>query len=758
MTENTFSSNRSAILGSVIAALGLFFLPILEIKPDLINTGVFIRILEVQNDLRYIAFFTITLIPLVIAFDSNVEKRAGLLVGLGTVILAGALLMPAIYAKETLAEIEAPLDATTEQTDAARVAREAYFDYLPAENLRFSNPRALPTGGIMAAALGGYIILFAGMADLERSKKSRSTLILSMLICPIIIVYLFVDHHLDSYSVVEEYRTRGAELQVFVFEHLSYVLVAIFAGLIIGIGQGLWAARDERIAPIILYGVGIIQTIPSLALFGLLLVPLANLGDQTIPDLLPPFLLMLMVATIFVIMLLTFQRYKSRLEHQGRLGITASQQLGVVITALTGVTIAIPVALFTIIFVGLSFRVVRIMLVNDQFDQLTTSLVLLVLLGMGTWVLRRVVRGKLIRKRLLQFRAVLFLLIGITLLRMIIDAARIQLQRVDLAQRHFFPFDSIPILGSLSDGVWLNVNWLDTIFIIVLAIFVLAVLGLSGLRERLSHYILHARQENIRRDIILQAGITAILGVLAMAVQQDTQSVIDALDLIAITPTLMLIFAGASLVVLVFFILMYFSETGGYQQPIRNIAQRLFDNEKTVRRILSRLMVAGFALVFFVGILDFATYYQSATVRDLGVSGIGVAPAIIALTLYSLLPLVRNTYAGLKNVDPAIIDAGRGVGMTPAQIFFEIELPLATPVIVAGIRNATVALVGIATIAAIIGGGGLGEYVLQGIDNATIDQILLGAIPAVILAFSLDWLIRIVEILITSPGIRQVQS
>lgn len=758
MTEKSFTSNRSAILGSVIAALGLFFLPILEIKPDLINTGVLIRILEIDSDLRYIAFFAVTLIPLIVAFDSNIEKRAGILVGLGTVILAGTLLMPAIYAKETLAQIEAPLDASTEEEEAAQAAREAYFDYLPAENLRFSNPRALPTGGIMAGVIGGYIILFAGIGDLERTKKSRSTLILATIVCPIVIVYLFVDHHLDSYSVVEEYRTRGEELQVFAFEHLSYVLVAIFAGLIIGIGQGLWAARDERIAPVILYGVGIIQTVPSLALFGLLLVPLANLGDQSLPDLLAPFFVMLIAASIFLAFLLIYQRYKSHLEQQGRYGITVAQQLGVVITALTAVAIAIPLGLFTIIFVGLSFRVVRIMLVNDQFDQLLSSLILLVALGLGTWVLRRVLRGKLVRKRLLQFRGLLFLLIGITLGRMLIDATRIQLQRVDLSKRHYFSFDSIPVLDWISDGIWLNANSLDVVFVIVTAIFVLAILGLSGIRERMAHYILTARKDGIRRDIIVQIGISAVLVILAATVQQDTQSVIDALDLIAITPTLAVIFAAASIVVLAFMVLMYFSQPFGYQETARNRAQWLLDNDKLVSRGLTRLMLVGLGLVFLIGIIDFTVYYQDATIRDLGVSGIGVAPAVIALTLYSLLPLVRNTYAGLKNVDPAIIDAGRGVGMTPAQIFFEIELPLATPVIVAGIRNATVALVGIATIAAIIGGGGLGEYVLQGIDNATIDQILLGAIPAVILAFSLDWVVRVIEILITSPGIRQVQS
>ena len=144
--------------------------------------------------------------------------------------------------------------------------------------------------------------------------------------------------------------------------------------------------------------------------------------------------------------------------------------------------------------------------------------------------------------------------------------------------------------------------------------------------------------------------------------------------------------------------------------------------------------------------------------RELGVSGIGVAPAVIALTLYSLLPLVRNTYAGLQNVDDAIIDSGRGMGMAPAQRFFQIELPIAMPVIMAGVRNAGVALVGIAAVASVIGAGGLGDFILNGINNTSIDQILLGTIPAVLLAVLLDAGLQGIERLLTSPGIRHLQE
>ena len=143
------------------------------------------------------------------------------------------------------------------------------------------------------------------------------------------------------------------------------------------------------------------------------------------------------------------------------------------------------------------------------------------------------------------------------------------------------------------------------------------------------------------------------------------------------------------------------------------------------------------------------------TIRDFGVSGIGTAPAIIALTLYSLLPLVRNTYAGLKNIDPAIIDSGKGMGFTAAQSFFRIELPLAFPVIMAGVRNAAISLVGIAAVASIIGAGALGDFILLGVNSTSIDQILLGTVPAVLLAVIMDAGLKVLESLLTSPGIRQ---
>ena len=119
----------------------------------------------------------------------------------------------------------------------------------------------------------------------------------------------------------------------------------------------------------------------------------------------------------------------------------------------------------------------------------------------------------------------------------------------------------------------------------------------------------------------------------------------------------------------------------------------------------------------------------------LGIRGIGAAPAAVALFLYSLLPIVANTVVGLKRVSHAAVEAARGMGMTAGQVLFRIELPLALPVIVTGIRVVLVQNIGMVTVAALIGGGGLGTFVFQGIGQTAIDLVLLGAIPIVVLAF-----------------------
>ncbi len=140
--------------------------------------------------------------------------------------------------------------------------------------------------------------------------------------------------------------------------------------------------------------------------------------------------------------------------------------------------------------------------------------------------------------------------------------------------------------------------------------------------------------------------------------------------------------------------------------------------------------------------------------RGYGIGGLGAAPAITGLTLYGLLPVIRNTYAGLRGVSAAQLDAARGMGMTPGQIMFLVLLPHALPVIMAGVRQTAILLIGIATLAQLIGGGGLGYYILMGINRASIAHILIGAIPAVLVAVVVDFLLSWLGRSLTPKGLR----
>ncbi len=119
--------------------------------------------------------------------------------------------------------------------------------------------------------------------------------------------------------------------------------------------------------------------------------------------------------------------------------------------------------------------------------------------------------------------------------------------------------------------------------------------------------------------------------------------------------------------------------------------------------------------------------------------------AILALTLYALLPIIRNTFAGIRGVDAAVIESARGMGMTESQLLLQVELPLATSVILSGVRTAVVISVGLATIAAAIGAGGLGEFIFRGLAMVDNSVILAGAIPAAILALLADFGIGLLE-------------
>lgn len=139
----------------------------------------------------------------------------------------------------------------------------------------------------------------------------------------------------------------------------------------------------------------------------------------------------------------------------------------------------------------------------------------------------------------------------------------------------------------------------------------------------------------------------------------------------------------------------------------------------------------------------------------LGVRGIGSAPALIALTLYALLPIVRNTFTGLEVVPRAATEAGRGMGMSPWQLLLRVQLPLALPLIVGGLRAAAVLTIGTTTVAYLIGAGGLGVFIQRGIDQVVPDLVLLGAIPIIVLALLADALLRAVGAALTPRGVRE---
>jgi osmoprotectant transport system permease protein len=134
--------------------------------------------------------------------------------------------------------------------------------------------------------------------------------------------------------------------------------------------------------------------------------------------------------------------------------------------------------------------------------------------------------------------------------------------------------------------------------------------------------------------------------------------------------------------------------------------------------------------------------------------GLGKVPAIVALVLYSQLPIIRNTYVAIKNVPPSLRDAGKGMGMNKWELLKEVEIPIAVPVIIAGLRTAAVMNIGIAAIAAYIGAGGLGVYIQQGIDRVYPEMIISGAVLVSLFAILVDGLMAGVEHLLTPKGIQ----
>lgn len=544
-------TNRIAVLGGLVASLGFFFFPLIELRPNRLASGVPFQLLELEGDLRYLILFVLAILPIVIALRAELGSRGWLLVGVGNVLLFLTLFLPTVAGELILA-------------DAA-----SYFG----DNVRVSNPRMFPSAAIILGLVGAYMTITAGLKDLKKVGTGRAGSFIAASFGVFLVLLALVGGQFDSYSVMVEFAARGELLSQRFIEHIMFVSVALVIGFVLGVGMGLWASRDERISPIILYAVGIIQTVPSLALFGLLLTPLARLGDVSAADLSIFFGVSLLIAGVLAFVYL-------------RLGETLQgtpQRAAILLTALSA---AVPLVLLVVVLASFLFRVSLTVFTSSQDFYLTARSLIL-------WI------------------------------------------------------------GFVSLALW--------------------ALGgaLKASTGRLKPTLRYAGMGGL--------SVAAVVLVVAL---------------------------------------------------VRSSSQ------------------------FLVRVDSFATM----TTRDLGVSGIGPAPAVIALTLYSLLPLVRNTFAGLNNVDKAIIDSGRGMGMTPAQRFFQIELPIAMPVIIAGVRNAAVALVGIGTIATVIGAGGLGDFIYGGIVNTSIDQILLGTIPSVLLAILLDALLRGIERLIVSPGIAHLQS
>ncbi|MGD2093840.1 MAG: ABC transporter permease [Phycisphaerales bacterium] len=133
---------------------------------------------------------------------------------------------------------------------------------------------------------------------------------------------------------------------------------------------------------------------------------------------------------------------------------------------------------------------------------------------------------------------------------------------------------------------------------------------------------------------------------------------------------------------------------------------------------------------------------------------IGTVPALVALVLYALLPILRNTYTGIRQVNTSIIEVATGMGMKPYQILFLVELPLSLPVIMAGIRISTVWTIGVATLCGLIGAGGLGDLIIKGLRSMQPDYLLAGTLPAAVLALVFDWVLGFIEKWLTPEGLR----
>lgn len=175
--------------------------------------------------------------------------------------------------------------------------------------------------------------------------------------------------------------------------------------------------------------------------------------------------------------------------------------------------------------------------------------------------------------------------------------------------------------------------------------------------------------------------------------------------------------------------------------PLGIVAHRVQAVGRAVFPVLNVVQTVPSIALF--GLLMAPLAALGAMLPGSGISGVGPLPAVIALTLYSLLPIVRNTAVGLDGVPAPVREAARGMGLTPRQIFLRVDLPLALPVFLSGLRITVVQAVGLAAVAALIGAGGLGAIMFQGLFANALDLVLLGAVPVILLAVAADALLSI---------------
>lgn len=160
--------------------------------------------------------------------------------------------------------------------------------------------------------------------------------------------------------------------------------------------------------------------------------------------------------------------------------------------------------------------------------------------------------------------------------------------------------------------------------------------------------------------------------------------------------------------------------------------------------ILTRSKVAAKIAMSIASVLQTVPSFALLAIM-IPIFGVGKTPAIVALFIYSLLPIMRNTYLGIRGVDPNIIDAAKGMGMTRSQLLFKVQIPMALPIIMSGIRLSAVYVLAWATLASYVGAGGLGDFIFNGLDNALMPMVIWGTIPVTIIAIIVDFLFARLE-------------